>query len=397
MRVLMFGWEFPPHNSGGLGVACFGIAKALTEKNVHIAFVLPKKFPVANDFLTILFADIDDSRISMRYVDSAVMPYRYSVTGDPGLLQYHFGFSLQDEVRKYASAARAIAQRERFDIIHAHDWLSICAGMAAKEGSGKPLVVHVHATEFDRSGGLDINREVYDIEQAGFDAADKIIAVSNYTREMILSRYRVSPEKIEVVHNGHEPSGNFPKENGLLNLKKDGTKIVLFLGRITLQKGPDYFIQTAKRILDVYPKVVFLVAGSGDMEHQIVREASRLGISDKILFTGFLRGDEQTMAYQAADVFVMPSVSEPFGIVPLEALAHGTPVLVSKQSGVSEVLAHALKADFWDTEEMANKIIALLENKPLHENLSANGRTESLRQTWLSAADKIMRVYNSLL
>ena len=400
MRVLMFGWEFPPHNSGGLGVACYGLARALTERDTSVLFVLPKKLPVEGGGIDILFADTDDPRFSLRMVSSELTPYRYSHINSEESLSYSFGTSLGDEVRKYGIAAREIARKEKFDVIHAHDWLSMRAGVEAKKVSKKPLLVHVHATEFDRSGGVGVNEDVYNIESEGFKMADKIITVSEYTKNIVIEKYGVPKEKIEVVHNGNsymDIDGSDEKVKALLRVKEHGDKIVLFLGRITLQKGPDYFIRTARKVIDVYPRVTFVVAGSGDMERQIVREASRLGLSDKIIFAGFLRGAEQKAMFRAADLYVMPSVSEPFGLVALESLSEGTPVIISKQAGVGEVLKHALKVDFWDTDEMANKIVAVLSHGALYETLRQNGREEARSQTWGKAAEKVIRLYNSLV
>jgi glycosyltransferase involved in cell wall biosynthesis len=276
----------------------------------------------------------------------------------------------------------------------------MCAGVEAKKVSGKPLVVHVHATEFDRTGGEHANPFVYDIEKSGLDAADKVVTVSEYTKEIVSKKYGTPLEKIEVVHNGNsyeEYSVNSEKLQLLENIKKGGDKLVLFLGRITLQKGPDWFLKTAKKVLDIMPNVTFIVTGSGDMEEQMVSEAGDLGISDKIIFTGFLRGEETDAIFRAADLYVMPSVSEPFGLVALESASRGTPVLISKQSGVSEVLKHSLKADFWDTDEMTDKIIAVLENKPLLEDLQKNGRIEASGVTWDKAAEKLVNLYYSLI
>ncbi|GAH90104.1 unnamed protein product, partial [marine sediment metagenome] len=248
-----------------------------------------------------------------------------------------------------------------FDIVHAHDWMTYPAGIAVSAISGKPLIVHVHSTEFDRSGE-NINQMIYDIERQGMEWADKVIAVSYFTRNIIISRYGISGEKVEVVYNGVERNGNWSlAETGI---GKD-ERIVLFLGRITMQKGPEYFLQAAKKVLDVMDNVKFVMAGAGDMMHRAVEMAAELGIGQKVLFTGFLHGEDVQKIYKMADLYVMPSVSEPFGIAPLEALDNDVPVIISKQSGVSEVLMHALKVDFWDVDEIANKIIAVLKYPPL--------------------------------
>jgi len=402
MKVLMFGWEFPPHNSGGLGVACLGLTRALASSGVEITFVLPKKADVRADFLTLRFAESSGS-FSATSIDALltayVTPASYNLQRR-GFPQNLYGTDLFAEVRRYALRAREIAKRESFDLIHAHDWLSFLAGLEAKKVSGRPLVVHVHATEFDRTGGHTINQQIYDIEREGLEQADRIIAVSNFTKNLLTARYGIDPEKILVVHNGIDEQWRTPAicdNTCLRDLKRAGHRIVLFVGRLTLQKGPDYFLKAAKRVLEYNQKVRFVITGSGDMYRKIVEEAAWLGISDKVLFTGFLRDGELREVYQAADLFVMPSVSEPFGIAPLEALQSGTPVLVSKQSGASEVLTHALKVDFWDTDETANKILAVLAHGPLHETLRDNGRRDAEKMTWSEAARKCMEIYTAML
>lgn len=403
MKVLMFGWEFPPHNSGGLGVACYGLARALANKNIEITFVLPKRLDIKADFVKLVFADIPN--LNTRGVNSLLYPYVTSSSylkrlGSASLNMY--GATLLEEVARYAKLAAEIAKKEQFDVIHAHDWLSIGAGVEAKKVSGKPLIVHFHATEYDRSGGNNVNSDVYEIEKEGIENADKVVAVSAFTKELLSSKYGADEGKIEVVYNGVElPAPEHMQEevNNLMELKKAGYKMVLYLGRITLQKGPDYFVKMAKRVLEFYPKVMFVVVGNGDMERQMIEETAYLGISDKFIFTGWLRKDKDdvTKIFRAADLLVMPSVSEPFGIVPLECLLSGTPVLVSKQSGVSEVLSHALKTDFWDVDDMTDKVLAVLNHGSLHDTLRDNGQVEAKRCTWGRAADRIVEIYQGLI
>ncbi len=393
----MFGWEFPPHNSGGLGVACFGLTKALSSKNVEILFVLPKKFDdIKNNFLKII--DPGQSYSSSYVFNSPINPYmtekRYH-----SLLSFkeeNYGKSLFDEVMRYSRFGEIIAEREKFDIIHAHDWLSFGAGIRAKIKSGKPLIAHVHATEYDRSGGCGINSLVYSLEKEGMEYADKIIAVSNFTKNIIINNYHINPEKIEVVHNGIDFKENQSFVENIHKIKSNNKKIVLFVGRLTLQKGPDYFIKAAKKICDHSNNIYFVISGSGDMEYQLIEEVARYGISDRVFFTGFLRGEELRKAYKMSDLFVMPSVSEPFGITPLESLVNGTPVLISKQSGVSEVISNVLKVDFWDVDEMANKILTTLNQEPLLESLRKNGEKDAQKVTWENSADKCIDIYNSL-
>ena len=397
LRVLMFGWEFPPRSSGGLGVACFGLTRALAQEGVRVRFVLPKRMDPEVNYMDFSFADIPD--MVATGVNSMLYPY---VT-EEGYLSYYqqagvgiYGSTLFEEVLAYAARAAAIARASSFDVIHAHDWLSFLAGLEAKRVSGKPLIMHVHATEFDRTGGTGVNAHVYDVERRGMQGADRVIAVSQWTKNIIVERYGISPEKVEVVHNGIEERDFRRLPSELDSWKAQGKKIVLFHGRVTLQKGPDYFLRTARRVLEFYPQAVFVVSGIGDMLPQMVREAVLLGISDKVFFVGALWDEERDKMYQAADVVMMPSVSEPFGIVPLEALANGAPVLISKQSGVSEVLSHALKSDFWDTDEMANKIVSILKNESLQSTLRTNGNREASAVTWSKAAQKVLGVYQGL-
>lgn len=299
-----------------------------------------------------------------------------------------YGGDLFSEVERYARLVGAIARETDFDVIHAHDWMTFPAGVAARRMTGKPLVIHVHSTEFDRSG-VHVNQRVYDIERAGMHACDRIIAVSYLTRNIAVHRYGVDPRKIEVVYNGIDDNGHAPT---LPPIQKD-EKIVLFLGRITMQKGPEYFLQAAKRVLEVMENVRFIMAGSGDMIRSTIELAAGMGIGHKVLFTGFLRGDDVRRVYRMADLYVMPSVSEPFGIAPLEAISQDVPVLISKQSGVAEVLTHALKVDFWDIDEMANKIVAVLRHPPLQSTLREHSRIEVGSLSWTEAAGKCLGVY----
>ena len=302
-----------------------------------------------------------------------------------------------EEVLRYGHLATAIALEEDFDVIHAHDWLSFLAGIKAKKATGKPLVVHIHATEFDRTGGGNVNQQVYEIEKQGFEEADKIIAVSNFTKNKIIEHYGINPEKIIIVHNGVAQIDTSSIKNSLNGLKRTGQKAVLFLGRITIQKGADYFLKAAKKVLEKNPNVFFMVGGTGDMERQIIEEAAAMGISDKVLFLGFVKDKDKAEIYQMADLYILPSVSEPFGLTPLEALSCGTPVLISRQSGVSEVLSHCLKVDFWDIDQMANKILAVLEHSELKEELQNNGGQEVQKFNWVDSAQKCIYVYKEVL
>lgn len=404
MNVLMFGWEFPPHNSGGLGVACQGLALGLTHNGVEIEFVLPRVQDTDLSVIKFSFANIKN--VKMRGINSLLYPYVTSSSYSDVFAKVRsrlYGSTLLEEVLRYAQEGGRIARQSHADINHAHDWLSFGAGIEASKANGKPLVVHVHATEFDRTGGPGnggIDQRVYEIEREGMDKANKVIAVSGYTKNILVKHYGIKEDKVSVVHNGIDPGQYNLKvipSGGLWEMKKLGYKIVLFVGRITLQKGVDHLLAAAQVVLQHDPKVIFVIAGSGDMERQIIGQAASMGISDKVLFAGFLRGEALSEAYSASDLFVMPSVSEPFGLTALEAALHGSPVLVSKQSGVCEVLTHALKCDFWDTQEMANKILSVVTQKSLKSTLAENGKRQAYFNSWDKAAGKVAQVYQQLI
>lgn len=392
----MFGWELPPQNSGGLGVACYNLAKALVSKNAKVIFVLPKKSDVPLGDFKVLFANTD---MKIKTIDSLLSAYltleKYSHILNKLEFKDFYGDSLFDEVFRYGKEARKIALSEKFDVIHAHDWLSFPAGVQAKMVSGKPLILHIHATEFDRTGGTGVNQLVYDIEKWGMEKADKIIAVSNLTKKIITEKYGIPESKVEVVHNGAEKK-NIIKYEDLLKHRLKNKAIVGFIGRITVQKGPDYFLAAAKRCLESKKNILFVMVGSGDMQNYIIRQASHLGISDNFLFAGFLRGEELDKFYQSVDLVVMPSVSEPFGLIALEAAQNGTPVLISKQSGVGEKLIHCLKTDFWDVEDMSAKILSVVSYKELKECLSENGEKNASQFCWRKAAEHCLNIYNNL-
>lgn len=398
MKVFMIGWEFPPHNSGGLGVACQGLAGALVGQNIDLLFVLPKKFELTNNSLNIIFADIP--KITVKQIDTPLSPYVTSREYEMyrrTLPNDIYGGTLFEEVVRYAEAIREIAKEEKFDVIHAHDWLSYLAALEAKRVSGKPLILHVHATAHDFSGGNPDPR-ILAIEKLAMKEADVVITVSQFTKDIVVNNYGITPSKIKVVHNGINTENHKEIDDNkfYLPIKKAGQKIVLFVGRITLMKGPDYFLRAAKLVLEYEPNTLFIIAGSGDMQWQIIRQAAELGISDKVLFAGFVRGEELNSLYRSADLFVLPSVSEPFGLTPLESIINGTPVLISKQSGISEVLSSALKVDFWDIEEMANKIICTLRYTKLGKLLHKEGRKETNSITWEKAAKKCIDIYKKL-
>lgn len=402
MRVLTFGWDYPPTRNGGLGVACYGLSRELAGEGVEVLFVLPRSQAVEGDG-RFIFAD-QARRIRVRAVDSQLRPY----LGLDERIHYIAGYdqqgkpiirsrSVMEEIHYFAHQASLIAQEEEFDVIHAHDWSSYLAGVAAKTASGKPLIVHVHATSYDQAAGDNVDPAVYQIEEEGFAAADRIVTVSNYTREVIERKHHVDPRKIEVVHNGcdtYEPTRHAPS---LTTMKEQGYQIVLYHGRITIQKGVDYFVRAARRVVDIEPKTIFIISGWGDMKHQVIEQVGAMGLSRNVIFAGALWEEERDRIYQSADLVVMPSVSEPFGLVPLEALQHGTASLISKQSGVGEVLTHVLKVDFWDVDEMANKILASLRYPPLRRQMVSEGRAQLGRMSWREAARKVTALYRRLV
>ncbi|MFH0842023.1 MAG: glycosyltransferase [Bacteroidota bacterium] len=427
MRVLMFGWEFPPHISGGLGTASFGLTKGMaTLDDLEVIFVVPKawgdedqsmvrliganKVPVA--YKQIYYkgtrTPVEKIEVSSKivpYVDpedfwklvsSEVSGHRLFVqTNNKGMIDFSGKYStnLLDEIYKYSIVASVIAEEHDFDIIHAHDWLTYPAGIAAMEVSGKPLVIHVHATDFDRSGG-NVNPDVYRIEKSGMDAASKIITVSNLTRDIVINKYNIHPDKVETVYNAVEP---VDISDDVIVQKGFDEKVVTFLGRITLQKGPEYFIEAAYKVLKVMDNVRFVMAGSGDMMDRMMRRAASLKITDRFHFTGFLRGRDVFTMLALSDVYIMPSVSEPFGISPLEAMQSNVPVIISKQSGVSEILTHAVKTDFWDIDAMADAIYGILNYPALASMFIRNGKEEVIRLKWDNSARHVKDIYERVI
>jgi glycosyltransferase involved in cell wall biosynthesis len=401
----MFGWEFPPFYAGGLGTACYGLTKGLSNKKIDVTFVVPQGPDNQKaEFVNLIVAsNLSRYNIKIKKIKSLLHPYmteeQYSQSYEKCLEKLQskgaskplYGRNIYEEVHRYALTAKVIAASEDYDIIHCHDWMTFPAGIEAKKISGKPLVVHVHATEFDRTGGHGVNQYVYDIEKKGMQYADRVIAVSNYTKQKIIEQYGIPAGKIEVVHNAVDFGGKCS-----FDIRKN-EKVVLFLGRLTLQKGPDYFIEAAKKVLDYDPDVKFIIAGSGDMENKLVDRVAQLGIGNKVLFAGFVTGADVDRAYQTADLYVMPSVSEPFGLTPLEALRNNVPVIISKQSGVSEILKNALKVDFWDVDELANKILTVLNYRALHHELREHGALEVKTFNWNVPADKCISIYNDLI
>jgi glycosyltransferase involved in cell wall biosynthesis len=426
MKVLMFGWEFPPHIAGGLGTACYGLTRGLAKQQVDVKFVVPRAYGDedqryarilnASDVEALYGADFGEDfwkQLTMIHVDSNLVPYlapeeyireaktwskdRRETWKDVWKERYTFsgkyGASLMEEVARYALVAAQVARdlEGQFDVIHAHDWLTYYAGIAAKAVSGKPLVVHIHATQFDRSG--DTSGPVYEIEKTGLEAADRVIAVSNLTRRIVIEKYGISPEKVVTVHNAVEFGSDEMEEPE----RGVDDKIVTFLGRITYQKGPDYFVEAAAQVLKRVPNVRFVMAGSGDMMHHVIRRVAKLGIADRFHFTGFLKGEEVQRMFTLSDVYIMPSVSEPFGISPLEAMRSNVPVIISKQSGVAEVLKYAVKVDYWDVDAMADAIYGLIAYPALSKMFIRKGQQEVNSLKWDNAAEEVVTVYRSAI
>ena len=426
MRVLMFGWEFPPHIAGGLGTACEGIVKGLAHNGVEVLFVMPSasgdedqscaRIINASD---VAVSNVSDSveefidKVEFINVDSSLVPYvdpseyyeaiekmkkehvhETSVGfGQKFKFSGKYGANLLEEVSRYAQVGGTIAMQNEFDVIHAHDWLTYLAGIAAKELTGKPLVVHVHATSFDRGSDDMVDSRVYAIEKRGMEAADCVVTVSDLTRNIVINRYGIDPAKVVTVHNAVDFSGR----DDIKVKRAVSDKIVTFLGRITFQKGPEYFIEAAAKVLKRTPHVRFVMAGSGDMMNKAIRQVARLGISDRFHFTGFLRGKEVQKMFALSDVYIMPSVSEPFGISPLEAMRSNVPAIISHQSGAAEVLKYALKVDFWDVDAMADDIYALLQYPALARFATKQGYDEVNELKWNGATAKLKKVYESVV
>ncbi len=396
-KVLMFGWEFPPYKSGGLGTACYGLTKALSQQGSKVTFVMPVAPEGATaKFVKLIGASNISKNVKIKNIDSPITAYMTSTGYEE---QYHlwagnkrqvYGRNLFQEVQRYAAIAKHVAKEEEHDVIHAHDWMTYQAAINAKKISKKPLVVHLHATEFDRTGDNPDPR-ISHIEWQGLKEADKIITNSEYSKQNIIKHYKIPPGKIEVVHWGIEeaPAEKFEKPLD--------DKIVLFLGRMTIQKGPDYFIEVAKKVSEYEPHTKFVMVGDGDMLPRIINRATELGLMDRVIFTGALSGNDVHRAFQSAALYVMPSVSEPFGLVALESLKNGTPILISKQSGVAEVVHHALKTDFWDIDAMTNKIVSVLRHPELQEELKEKGNREAQKFTLEEPARKVMEIYKQVL
>ena len=423
MKVLMFGWEFPPHILGGLGTASYGITKGLAaQPDMHITFCLPKPWGdedksfmniIGLNETPIVWRDVDydyvkerlgtkmEPELYYKLRDHIYADFNYRVTDDLGCIEFsgRYPENLQEEINNYSIVAGVIARQQEYDIIHAHDWLTYPAGIHAKNVSGKPLVIHVHATDFDRSRG-NVNPTVYGIEKNGMDHADCIMCVSELTRQTVINHYHQDPAKCITMHNAV-----YPLSDDILQMvreRREGhkgrkEKVVTFLGRITMQKGPEYFVEAAALVLKRTHNIRFCMAGSGDMMNDMIEMAARKGIADRFHFPGFMKGKQVYEAFADSDVYVMPSVSEPFGISPLEAMQCGVPSIISKQSGCAEILDKCIKTDYWDIHAMADAMYALCTNDSLHEYLKVEGIDEVNRITWEKVGQKIFNVYSETI
>lgn len=417
MKALMFGWEFPPHILGGLGTASYGLTKGMYNNgNMDITFVIPKPWgdepkefahiiganstPVAwrdvsREYVEGRIGKVMDPELYYRLRDHIYADFNYMRLNDLGCIEFSGKYpdNLIEEINNYSIVAGVIARSIDCDVIHSHDWLTYPAGVHAKNVTGKPLVIHVHATDFDRSRG-NVNPTVFGIEKDGMNNADHIITVSDLTRRTVIEKYGISPEKVTTVHNAV-----IPLDDELLNLprKERKEKVITFLGRITMQKGPEYFVEAAAKVLQKTKNVRFVMAGSGDMMDAMIRLAAKRGIADRFHFTGFLRGKQVYEMLAESDVYVMPSVSEPFGISPLEAMEMGVPSIISIQSGCAEILTNVIKTDYWDIDAMADAMHSLISYPALHHELRDRGIEEIHGITWEKAGKKVIDIYHKVI
>ena len=422
MKVLMFGWEFPPHILGGLGTASYGITKGLSaQKDMEITFCIPRPWGdedksfmniIGMSQVPVVWKDVSHDYVKERIGDKMTpeqyfalrdniyADFSYRMTDDLGCIEFSGKYpqNLHEEINNYSIVAGVIARQQEYDIIHAHDWLTYPAGIHAKSVSGKPLVIHVHATDFDRSRG-NVNPTVYSIEKDGMDHADCIMCVSELTRQTVINHYHQDPAKCIAMHNAVYPLDpeikefvDIPIENA-----EQRDKVVTFLGRITMQKGPEYFVEAAEKVLTRTKGIRFCMAGSGDKMDEMIDLVAKKGIADRFHFPGFMKGRQVYEAFRESYVYVMPSVSEPFGISPLEAMQCGVPSIISKQSGCAEILTNCVKTDYWDIDAMADAIYALCTYHSYHHYLKEEGRKEVDQITWEKVGERIYNCYKECL
>ncbi|TGK04180.1 glycosyltransferase family 1 protein [Leptospira langatensis] len=436
-KIFMIGWEYPPNITGGLAVACKEIARNLALEGYEIDFLLPRLTGNEEQIEGVHLLDISSGweelsesdreslassrqwiEVSERLQFSPYFTWKESASINhldedkmpaPGFvavkekerktfllpeIQGGYGKDLLRDIHWFAQFSAILARKSKPDLIHAHDWMTFPAGIAAKESTGAPLIVHVHATEFDRCGGSG-NSEIRNIEEKGCRLADIVISVSEYTKGILIDQYGISESKIRVAHNGvnlEEASLTDSVEKPFFE-----NPIVLFLGRMTHQKGPDYFVKAARKIANEIPEVKFVMAGSGDLHNRMVELAADLGLGAHFHYTGFLDSEKAHALYDMSSVFIMPSVSEPFGLTALEAMSHNKAVILSKQSGVSEVVDQCIKVDFWDIDRLAEETVCILKYGPLREEIGRRARSDVNKLTWSATAKKITQVYRSIL
>lgn len=418
MKVLMFGWEFPPHILGGLGTASYGLTKGMSlQEDMDITFCIPKPWGDEDQsFLKIIGMNSTPvvwRNVSWEYVNNRIgghmdpqlfydlrdhiyADFNYLNTDEMGCIEFsgRYPDNLQEEINNYSIVAGVVARQQQFDIIHSHDWLTYPAGIHAKQVTGKPLVVHVHATDFDRSRG-NVNPTVYAIEKNGMDYADHIMCVSELTRQTVIEKYHQNPAKVSTVHNAVSPlSQEIIDIEPQKNLHE---KIVTFLGRITMQKGPEYFVEAAAMVLKRTRNVRFVMAGSGDMMNQMIRLVAERGIADRFHFPGFMKGKEVYEVLKTSDVYIMPSVSEPFGISPLEAMQVSVPTIISKQSGCAEILNNCIKTDYWDINAMADAIYSICTYPAMYDFLKEEGKKEVDEIKWETVGYQVRNTYDQIL
>lgn len=418
MKVLMFGWEFPPHILGGLGTASYGMTRGLSkQEDMDIVFCIPKPWgdedqsfvkligmnstpvvwrDVSRDYVAERVGKYMDPQLYFDLRDHIYADFNYMHTNDLGCIEFsgRYPDNLHEEINNYSIVAGVVARQQQFDIIHSHDWLTYPAGIHAKQVSGKPLVIHVHATDYDRSRG-NVNPTVYAIEKNGMDYADHIMCVSELTRQTVINKYHQDPRKVTAVHNAVDPVSQEVLD--IVPHHNPKEKIVTFLGRITMQKGPEYFVEAAALVLSKTKHVRFVMAGNGDMMNQMIQLAAERGIADHFHFPGFMRGKQVYEVLKSSDVYIMPSVSEPFGISPLEAMQVSVPTIISKQSGCAEILDKCIKIDYWDIHAMADAIYSICTRLSLYGYLREEGKKEVDAITWENVGKKIRTIYDAVL
>ena len=414
----MFGWEFPPHILGGLGTASYGLTQGMSmQEDMEITFCIPKPWRdedqsflkiIGMNSTPVVWRDVNWDYVNSRvgeYMnpqdyydlrDHIYADFNYLHTNDLGCIEFsgRYPDNLQEEINNYSIVAGVVARQQQYDIIHSHDWLTYPAGIHAKQISGKPLVIHVHATDFDRSRG-NVNPTVYSIEKNGMDHADHIMCVSELTRQTVIHKYHQDPRKVTTVHNAVSPLSQ--EIMNIVPQKSKKEKIVTFLGRITMQKGPEYFVEAAAMVLHRTKNIRFVMAGNGDMMNQMISLVAERGIADRFHFPGFMKGKQVYEVLKASDVYIMPSVSEPFGISPLEAMQVSVPTIISKQSGCAEILDNCIKIDYWDIHAMADAIYSICTYPAMYDYLKTEGKKEVDAIKWENVGYKVRSIYDNIL